>query len=163
MTRKELINSIIGKTPRKKFLSEGQKDYYDILLNSEITVCTGPAGVGKSYIAMKAAVELLMDTNNSYEKMTEYFTQLKRTLPSYQTWQENLQTWARRSGLDPVGLCAKTTRKTWESWLMFYYPERRFEIALSQGHTTVTSLRHYLNMAFTDYDKMCMKEFVEGW
>jgi len=69
MTRKELINSIIGKTPRKKFLSEGQKDYYDILLNSEITVCTGPAGVGKSYIAMKAAVELLMDTNNSYEKI----------------------------------------------------------------------------------------------
>ena len=69
MTKKELINTIIGKKPRKKFLSESQKEYYDVLINSEITVCTGPAGVGKSYIAMKAAVELLMDNNNSYEKI----------------------------------------------------------------------------------------------
>jgi len=69
MTKKELINAIIGKKPRKKFLSESQKEYYDVLTNSEITVCTGPAGVGKSYIAMKAAVELLMDNNNSYEKI----------------------------------------------------------------------------------------------
>jgi len=66
---KEVIRSIVGKTPRKKFLSNGQKEYYDILLNNEITICTGPAGVGKSYIAMKAAVELLMDNNNSYEKI----------------------------------------------------------------------------------------------
>lgn len=69
MSRKDLINLIIGKKPRKKFLSESQKDYYDILVGNEITVCTGPAGVGKSYIAMKAAVELLMDANNSYEKL----------------------------------------------------------------------------------------------
>jgi phosphate starvation-inducible PhoH-like protein len=69
MTKKDLINTIIGKKPRKKFLSESQKEYYDILKENEITVCTGPAGVGKSYIAMKAAVELLMDTNNSYEKL----------------------------------------------------------------------------------------------
>jgi phosphate starvation-inducible PhoH-like protein len=69
MSKKDLINSIIDKKPRKKFLSESQKEYYDILKESEITVCTGPAGVGKSFIAMKAAVELLMDTNNSYEKL----------------------------------------------------------------------------------------------
>ena len=69
MTKKDLINTIIGKKPRKKFLSESQKEYYDILKENEITVCTGPAGVGKSYIAMKAAVELLMDANNSYEKL----------------------------------------------------------------------------------------------
>ena len=69
MNRKDIIKKIIGRAPRRKFLSEGQKEYYDILLNNEITICTGPAGVGKSYIAMKAAVELLMDTNNSYEKI----------------------------------------------------------------------------------------------
>ena len=69
MSKKDLINSIIDKKPRKKFLSESQKEYYDILKESEITICTGPAGVGKSFIAMKAAVELLMDTNNSYEKL----------------------------------------------------------------------------------------------
>src|SRR6056300_1141662 len=69
INKKEIINKIIGKKPREKFLSNSQKEYYDILVNSEITVCTGPAGVGKSYIAMKAAVSLLMDENNSYEKI----------------------------------------------------------------------------------------------
>ena len=68
-SRKELIRSIVGRTPRKKFLSDSQKEYYDILTNSEITICTGPAGVGKSYVAMSAAVQLLMDETNSYEKL----------------------------------------------------------------------------------------------
>ena len=69
MTRKDLIQSVIGKTPRKKFLSEGQRHYFELLEEKEITVCTGPAGVGKSYIAMNAAVQLLLDPNNSYEKI----------------------------------------------------------------------------------------------
>ena len=69
MTRKEIIREIVGKTPRKKFLSESQKEYYQTLENSEITICTGPAGVGKSYVAMSAAVQLLLDESNDYEKI----------------------------------------------------------------------------------------------
>src|SRR5210317_633678 len=68
-SRKEIIREIVGRTPRKKFLSESQKEYYDILTNNEITICTGPAGVGKSYVAMSAAVQLLLDDSNSYEKI----------------------------------------------------------------------------------------------
>jgi phosphate starvation-inducible PhoH-like protein len=67
--RKDLINTIIGKKPRKKFLSESQREYYETLIKNEITICTGPAGVGKSYISMKAAIELLMDHKNPYEKI----------------------------------------------------------------------------------------------
>jgi hypothetical protein len=37
------------------------------------------------------------------------------------------------------------------------------DVALSQGHNTVTSLRHYLNMPFDDVDKMKMKPYVAGW
>lgn len=69
MSRKDLIQSVIGKQPRKKFLSEGQRRYFEMLESKEITICTGPAGVGKSYIAMNAAVHLLLDPNNSYEKI----------------------------------------------------------------------------------------------
>lgn len=69
LTKKELINSIIGKKTRKKFLSDNQKVYYDLLVNNEITICSGPAGVGKSFIAMRAAIDLLMDVNNPYEKI----------------------------------------------------------------------------------------------
>jgi phosphate starvation-inducible PhoH-like protein len=68
-TKKELITSIIKRKTKEKFLSESQKKYYDILTENQITICSGPAGVGKSYIAMKAAVDLLADPNNSYEKL----------------------------------------------------------------------------------------------
>jgi phosphate starvation-inducible PhoH-like protein len=68
-TKKDFINSVIKRKQKSKFLSDNQKDYYDILVNHQITICSGPAGVGKSYIAMKAAVDLLMDPTNTYEKI----------------------------------------------------------------------------------------------
>jgi phosphate starvation-inducible PhoH-like protein len=68
-SKKDLINSVIKKKQKNKFLSEHQEEYYNILRNNQITVASGPAGVGKSYIAMKAAVDLLIDSNNSYEKI----------------------------------------------------------------------------------------------
>jgi len=69
LTKKQIIKDIVSKRPRKKFLSENQKIYYNNLIENEITICSGPAGVGKSYIAMRAAVDLLLDESNSYEKI----------------------------------------------------------------------------------------------
>jgi len=68
-TKKEQINTIINKKTKNKFLSESQKEYYDKLINNEITICSGPAGVGKSYVAMKSAVDLLVDSETPYEKI----------------------------------------------------------------------------------------------
>ena len=68
-TKKDFINSVVKKKQKSKFLSDEQKDYYDILISNQITICSGPAGVGKSYISMKAAVDLLIDPSNSYEKI----------------------------------------------------------------------------------------------
>ncbi|MDB0072662.1 PhoH family protein [bacterium] len=69
LTKKESISKIIKKKSRQKFLSENQKKYYEMLTTSQITICSGPAGVGKSYIAMKAAVDLLSDPESPYEKI----------------------------------------------------------------------------------------------
>jgi len=69
ISKKDFINSVVKRKQKSKFLSDNQKEYYDILINSQITICSGPAGVGKSYIAMKAAVDLLIDPNNAYEKI----------------------------------------------------------------------------------------------
>ena len=69
ISKKDFINSTIKRKQKNKFLSDNQKEYYDLLINNQITICSGPAGVGKSYISMKAAVDLLMDPNNSYEKI----------------------------------------------------------------------------------------------
>ena len=68
-TKKEVICSILKRKTKEKFLSQSQKLYYDKLNNGEIIICSGPAGVGKSYIAMKAAVDLLADPTNNYEKI----------------------------------------------------------------------------------------------
>jgi phosphate starvation-inducible protein PhoH and related proteins len=69
LSKKNIINQIIPKKTREKFLSESQRQYYKLLCDKEITICSGPAGVGKSYIAMKAAVDLLVDPNTPYEKI----------------------------------------------------------------------------------------------
>lgn len=68
-TKKEIISEIIKKKSKEKFLSENQKIYYELLRQNQITLCSGPAGVGKSYIAMKAALDLLADPQSPYEKI----------------------------------------------------------------------------------------------
>ena len=68
-TKKQLINTIIKRKTKEKFLSESQKVYYNKLHQNQITLCTGPAGVGKSYIAMKCAIDLLVDPETPYEKI----------------------------------------------------------------------------------------------
>lgn len=67
-SHKQRIREIIKK-PKEKFLTKSQEEYWHILGDNQITLCFGPAGVGKSYIAMKRAVDLLYDDNNKYEKI----------------------------------------------------------------------------------------------
>ena len=69
LTKKDLISQIIKKKTKEKFLTINQKKYYDTLVSSEITICSGPAGVGKSYITMKAAIDLIADPTTPYEKI----------------------------------------------------------------------------------------------
>jgi phosphate starvation-inducible PhoH-like protein len=69
ISKKEQISQIIKSRTKNKFLSKGQEEYYDKLTENQITICSGPAGVGKSYIAMKCAVDLLQDSRTPYEKI----------------------------------------------------------------------------------------------
>jgi phosphate starvation-inducible PhoH-like protein len=69
VSKKDLIGQIIKRKTKDKFLTINQKKYYDTLIDSEITICSGPAGVGKSYITMKAAIDLLSDPKTPYEKI----------------------------------------------------------------------------------------------
>jgi len=101
--------------------------------------------------------------NNQGKMVVEYFKNVKRHVPTYQSWNENLKCWCKRVNLDPEGVSVKTTRKTWESWLMFYFPQHIATITLSQGHTQIISLQHYVNMPFTESDRIGIKNYVEGW
>ena len=68
-TKKDLICSILRKKTKEKFLSDNQRVYYEKLEKNQITICSGPAGVGKSYISMKCAIDLLSDPTSPYEKI----------------------------------------------------------------------------------------------
>ncbi len=69
ISKKDLILQILKRKTKEKFLSENQKKYYDLLINNQIVICTGPAGVGKSFISMKTAIDLLVDNGSPYEKI----------------------------------------------------------------------------------------------
>jgi len=91
------------------------------------------------------------------------FISINTKVPKYSAWTEDLVRWATKAGLDTRFLGPKTTRKTYESFLISYYPEKTLKIAQSQGHTTDTALEHYLNLNFSEQDIKDMKDFVEGW
>lgn len=113
--------------------------------------------------AKRKQMERWVRINPLGREIIKNFLLLEKNLPTWQTWSENLRRWATKSGLDPNGLSPKTTRKTWESWLTFYYPDKLTNIVLSQGHTVLTAIQHYINMPFVEKDKQDMREFVEGW
>ena len=112
---------------------------------------------------MRTQPERWVRLNQQGKMIVEYFLQIKEPLPAYQNWRDNMRRWARTAKIGDMGMGAKTLRKTWESWLMFYYPGFMADITLSQGHDTVTSIQHYLNMPFNELDHMQMKNYVEGW
>ena len=64
------------------------------------------------------------------------------------------------ASINTKGLCCKSFRKTWESWLVSYYPDKLPYIFLSHGHNELTSLKHYLNLPFTKEDKQSISEYV---
>ena len=69
LNKKDIIGKIFKRKPKEKFLTENQRKYFEILKHNQITICTGPAGVGKSFVAMSAALNLLYDPDNHYEKI----------------------------------------------------------------------------------------------
>ncbi len=85
----------------------------------------------------------------------------------------NLIRWAKRARItalpgyeqdnNPTGITVRTTRKTWESWLLASYPDKVINITLSQGHTETTALRHYFNISFTPAERQALKEETRGW
>jgi phosphate starvation-inducible PhoH-like protein len=66
-SNKEQIQEIIKK-PTEKFLTKSQKEFWHAMDENLITLCTGPAGTGKSYISLLKAISLLYK-DNDYEKI----------------------------------------------------------------------------------------------
>ena len=111
-------------------------------------------------------------SDKGLEALTAYL--LNPAVPnSPSAWQMNLLRWSRQAhlqeipgespGSNPYGITVRTSRKSWESWLLTAFPDKAAYIALSQGHTESTALRHYLNLSFTMAEKDTIMKEVRGW
>jgi integrase len=102
---------------------------------------------------------ILSDTG---KQTMPYFLAAKK-MPTIQTFDEKLKRWGYLAGLDNTYFSARSLRKTWESWLISYYPELTAKIVKSQGHTLATAIEHYIETPFTTEEINEMKTFTDGW
>lgn len=91
-----------------------------------------------------------------------YFFMNKKP-PCLKVWDENLKRWAKKAGLGEIGISAKMTRASIESWLVMANIFNVAEVCLRQGHTETTQLRHYLALPFTDAEKAEIRKRCSGW
>lgn len=96
-------------------------------------------------------------------RVIETYIEAHHPLPSYNVWTDNLIRWSGMAGLKSDRLSPKSTRKTWECYLMTKYPVYSNHIFLSQGHSDLVALKHYVNLPFDEQDKRDMEEFTYGW
>ena len=69
MTPKERFRAIVGEKPWLKYKNNKQRDYTKLICDSEISICTGPAGTGKSTLAIMKALELLFNKENNFNTL----------------------------------------------------------------------------------------------
>ena len=69
MSDKKIAETLLRGKIHLKCKNIKQKKLSKMIDNNQITLCTGPAGVGKSYISVVKALELLKNPKNSYKKI----------------------------------------------------------------------------------------------
>jgi phosphate starvation-inducible protein PhoH and related proteins len=66
---KKEVSSLLAKDIKIVSKNESQKNLIKSIKNNEITIAAGPAGTGKTYVAMAYALSLLRKANNRFKKI----------------------------------------------------------------------------------------------
>jgi len=66
---KEEVNRLVPNSMKIIAKNESQKKLINSIKNNEITICAGPAGTGKTFVAMGFALSLLKKRENRYKKI----------------------------------------------------------------------------------------------
>ncbi|OGM01675.1 hypothetical protein A3K72_00640 [Candidatus Woesearchaeota archaeon RBG_13_36_6] len=164
------VTALIRNIPKKVNIERFEALLYTGSRFSEMREVHGKMGrIDGNFIRLMNTKALVKEKfryvrlNNPGLRAVEYYMRHSKPLPTHQTWDENLKKWCKYAGLDATGVCAKSTRKTWESWLVTMYPKYITQIYLSIGHSSDTALKHYLQLPFTTTDVANMNFYTEGW
>jgi phosphate starvation-inducible PhoH-like protein len=68
-TYNDIVNEILTTRYRLKCKNKRQKEFANLISEKEIVIAAGPSGVGKSYITIARAIELLQNKTNPYDKI----------------------------------------------------------------------------------------------
>jgi phosphate starvation-inducible PhoH-like protein len=68
MDAKTFLKNTIGHINFKP-KNDRQREFYDMMGKQEIIICSGPAGVGKSYLTVLKALDLLIAPDNEFYKI----------------------------------------------------------------------------------------------
>ena len=98
---------------------------------------------------------------NMFNLMMKMFFAGKKP-PVESSWNRDLARWGVKAGLNPYGISAKTSRKTLESWLIVGGVSES-TVCLRQGHTTLVSMLHYQNLAFSDDEVNDIENQLKEW
>lgn len=66
---KKQYGEVLLKKVDLKCKNQRQKEYINMIEEKEIIICVGESGVGKSYLSIAKALELLKDSSKGYEKI----------------------------------------------------------------------------------------------
>lgn len=100
-------------------------------------------------------------------KAMDRFFEETYEFPTYIAFDQMLNGAVKRAGLTRrargLAVSVKAFRKTWECWLAVSYPERIIFVVMSQGHSEMVAMQHYLNVPFSTEEKRDIREHVSGW
>jgi phosphate starvation-inducible protein PhoH and related proteins len=67
--KKNLVRSIVSRDVKIVAKNESQKELIRSIKNNLITICSGKAGTGKTFISLAYALNLLRGTDNKYQRI----------------------------------------------------------------------------------------------
>jgi phosphate starvation-inducible PhoH-like protein len=69
ISHQQLMTNLRKSKFQIEFKNDSQKKLWDLIDKHEITLCSGPAGTGKSYISVAKAIDLVFRENSVYKKI----------------------------------------------------------------------------------------------
>jgi len=68
-SKKKLIKEIMSHDIKVVAKNESQKKLISSIKNNQITICAGPAGMGKTYVSIAYALKLISKLENNYKRI----------------------------------------------------------------------------------------------
>ena len=120
---------------------------------------------GKTYKQAERWIKVTPQYNEKLKTARELLKLSERNglgFPTIAGFQNNLYRWFKKAEIELEGNLVKIFRKTRECWLMVARYDGAM-IALDQGHSRLTQLKHYLSNPFSGEDVEKIRKYMKDW